>query len=77
MPSLNDIEKDLIEKKFLIEILYTLDLSNHNKLFHFYLKYLQNSINLIKLENNEMIIFNLKNLLKLLLKVNYFIVYNY
>lgn len=70
MPCLNDIEKDLIEKKFLIEILFTLDLLNHKKLYHFYLKYLQNSINLIKLENNEMIIYNVKNLLKLLLKVN-------
>ncbi len=69
MPSLNDIDNKLLEKRFLIETLVLLGKEDHRNLYCFYLKYLENSIKSIKLESNNLIIENLEKIFKILFYV--------
>lgn len=73
MPSLNDLEIDLLRKRYYINILSLLDAEEHVNLYGFYLKYLKNSLNAFKLEKNDIIQSNLMSLLILLLNVIYII----
>lgn len=69
MPSLNEIDEELISKDYLIDVLLFLDQENHRNLYGFYLKFLKISIKSMRLQDNGLILSNIKKLLKLFLEV--------
>jgi hypothetical protein len=71
MPCLNDIEEDLIEKKYIFELINLLEKDLHVDLYGIYQRILNVSINCLKLEKekNENILINIKKLLLMLINV--------
>ena len=71
MPCLNDIEEDLLEKKYIFELINLLEKDLHCDLYGIYLRILNVAINCLKLEKNkkENILLNIKGILFMFIKV--------
>ena len=73
MPCLNDIEVDIIERKYIFELINLIEKDLHVDLYGMYLRFLNVSLKCLKLENNKNILYNIKSLLLMLIRVNIYI----